>query len=88
LLYRAGGKVMAVRYSVQGDTFVPEKPRVWTASLGAATGFDLAPEGKRLVIVTPAETAQTPQRDHHVVFLFNFFDELRRRVPFEPGSNR
>jgi hypothetical protein len=29
----------------------------------------------------PVETPEAPKADHEVVFLFNFFDELRRKVP-------
>jgi len=32
-------------------------------------------------VLTPVESAQAPAADHTVVFLENFFDELRRRVP-------
>jgi hypothetical protein len=31
--------------------------------------------------VTPVESAQAPATDHTVVFLENFFDYLRQRVP-------
>ncbi len=30
--------------------------------------------------VTPVESAEAPTKEHEVVFLQNFFDELRRRV--------
>lgn len=80
LLYRAGDQIMAVEYAVSGDSFVAEKPRVWAASLGGATAFDLAPDGKRLVVLTPAVTRDAPKQEHTVVFVQNFFAELRRRV--------
>jgi eukaryotic-like serine/threonine-protein kinase len=79
LIYRAGDQLMAVRYSVNGDSFVAEKPRVWIAKLGG-TQWDLAPDGKRVAVLTPV-AAETPKPDHEVTILFNFFDELRRRVP-------
>jgi hypothetical protein len=41
----------------------------------------MAPAGKRMLVLTPVESAETPKQDHEVVFLFNFFDELRRRLP-------
>ena len=77
-------------YTVKGDTFVADKPRVWIAKVGAVaiadTGgaigvWDLAPDGKRAAVLTPVESAETPKQEHDVVFLMNFFDELRRRVP-------
>jgi serine/threonine-protein kinase len=80
LLYQAGDQILAVSYSVKGDKLVLDKPRVWAAKLGGAQ-WDLAPDGKRVVVATPVETAEAPKQEHEVVFLENFFDELRRRVP-------
>jgi hypothetical protein len=34
-----------------------------------------------VVVLTPVESAEAPTQDHEVVFLLNFFDDLRRRVP-------
>jgi dipeptidyl aminopeptidase/acylaminoacyl peptidase len=84
LVYQSGDQLMAASYAVKGDTFVAEKPRVWIAKLGGAAGYamwDLAPDGKRVAVLAPAESAEAPKQDHEVVFLENFFDELRRRVP-------
>ncbi len=80
LFYRSGDQILAASYIVTGDTFVAEKPRVWIAKLGG-TQWDLAPDGKRVAVVTPVESAEAPKQEHEVVFLQNFFDELRRRVP-------
>jgi serine/threonine-protein kinase len=80
LMYRSGDQIMAVSYTVNGDTFVPDKPRVWIAKLGG-TDWDLAPDGKRAAVVTPVESGGAPPRDNETVFLLNFFDELRRKVP-------
>ena len=30
-----------------------------------------------VAVMTPVETSEAPKADHEVVFLFNFFDELR-----------
>ena len=43
--------------------------------------WDLAPDGKRVVVIAPVESAEAPKQEHEVVFLENFFDELRRRAP-------
>jgi serine/threonine-protein kinase len=80
LLYQFQDKIMAVSYTVKGDAFVPDRPRVWIPNLGG-TGWDLHPDGKRIAVTTPMQIGEAPQQDHEVVFLFNFFDELRRRVP-------
>jgi serine/threonine-protein kinase len=78
LLYQSGDQIMAVSYVEKGDTFVPEKPRVWLAKLDGATGWDLNPDGKRVAVITPANTSET---EHEIVMWQNFFDYLRQRVP-------
>lgn len=81
LLYQSGDQIMAVTYTVKGATFVADPPRVWLAKLGG-TDWDLAPDGKRLVVLTSVQQqSAAPQQDHTVVFLQNFFDYLRQRVP-------
>lgn len=78
--------VMVAAYAVNGDSFVADKPRVWSGKqLGgvanAAKNIDLAPDGKRIVALMPVETAEGQKAQSHVIFLENFFDEVRRRVP-------
>jgi hypothetical protein len=80
LLYQSGDQIMAVAYTAKGDTLVAEKPRVWLAKLGG-TAWDLAPDGKRVAVVTPVDTPGAPKQDHEVVMVLNFFDELLRRAP-------
>jgi len=80
LVYQSRDQMMAARYTVKGDTFVAESPRVWIPKLGGPV-WGLAPDGKRVVVVTPMESAEAPKPEHVVVFLENFFDELRRKVP-------
>ena len=75
LVYRSGDQLMAVSYSVKGDTFVAEKPPGSIAKLGGAK-WDLAPDGKRVAVLIPEGTAQAPAartRDRHA-------PELRRRT--------
>jgi len=55
-------------------------PRVRIAKLGR-TRWDLAPDGKRVAVLTPMYTPGAPKKDHTVVFPQNFFDELRQRAP-------
>jgi Tol biopolymer transport system component len=87
LFYQSGDRIMAVKYTAKGNVFAPEKPRVWAANLGGATNgdgvlvFDLAPDGKRIAVEMPVATSEAPKPQHEVTFVFNFFDELRRRVP-------
>ena len=80
-------RIMVAAYKVKGDSFVADQPRVWSekriADMGSAIigNYDLAPDGKRVVALMPAETAKAQQAQNKVVFLMNFFDELRRKVP-------
>jgi hypothetical protein len=63
------------------------KPRVWSPhpvlDLGSppVRAYDLAPDGKRFVVVLNADGTADPPPVTHLTFLLNFFDDLRRRVP-------
>ena len=81
LLYRAGDQIMTVGYTVSGDSFDADKPRVWAANARGAGGFDLAPDGKRVAMFVPLATKDASPRENTVVVVQNFFDELRRRAP-------
>ena len=76
--------IMAATYTVKDDSFVADKPRMWSAMQigGSVKNVDLAFDGKRIVALMPAAEAKGSQEaQNHVVFLENFFDELRRKVP-------
>jgi Tol biopolymer transport system component/tRNA A-37 threonylcarbamoyl transferase component Bud32 len=79
ILYRSGDQVMAVTYTSTADSFSPEKPGVRATTTGSAPGFDLAPDG-RLLLIMPA-VAEGAKSEHTLMFVQNFYDELRRRVP-------
>jgi serine/threonine-protein kinase len=87
LVYQSDDQIMSASYSVKGDTLVVGKSRVWIAKVGGVpttiSTWDLAPDGKRVLVLTPVESAEAPKQEHEVVFLENFFDYLRQRVP--PG---
>ena len=76
-------RLMVASYREQGDSFVAEKPRTWStkgpAHFGTTRSYDPAPDGKQIVALMSADTPQEPHAG--VIFLLNFFDELRRRVP-------
>jgi len=71
---------MAVSFTAKGDAFVADKPRVWIPKLGG-TAIDIAPDDKRVAVITPVESASAPKNEHEIAMLVNFFDEVRRRVP-------
>jgi hypothetical protein len=79
LLYVEGERIMSVTYKVNGDTFVPDKPRVLIEKAGRQ--WDLAPDG-RVALIEPVESQSdtVPAAEHHVVFLEHFSDEVRRKV--------
>jgi hypothetical protein len=73
---------MVLDYSAYGESFIPGKPRRWSEThifmTGAFQDFDLFPDGKRAIVVeVPHSGGMRP----HPVLLFNFFDELKRRIP-------
>ncbi len=83
--YSEDRRIMVVNYTAKGDSFLPDKPRLWSEAQLADTGvmqnFDITPDGKRFVVLMPAEGAVEQKAQSHVTLLQNFFDELRRRVP-------
>jgi hypothetical protein len=77
-------RIMVANYTVKDGSFQPEKSRVWfakqLANTGLGTNFDLAPDGKRVVAVMPAEGPEPQATKSHVLLMVNFFDEVRRRM--------
>jgi serine/threonine protein kinase len=75
-------RIMVAPYIVEGNSFNVGKPRLWAERrlMPRLVGwnFDIHPDGERIVIAP--DTQETFKQDK-VVFIFNFFDELRRRVP-------
>jgi serine/threonine-protein kinase len=85
LFYRTDDqRLMVVRYRVDGGTFAAEKPRSWSgeplANTGLGSNFDLAPDGKRFVVLMPAESPEPREMQSHVKIGVNFFEEIRRRL--------
>ena len=73
-----------VDYTVEGGSFVPGKPRLWSDKQLFYTGtsnLDLAPDGRRFAVFTTPEPANDAKGNVHVTMLLNFFDELKRRLP-------
>jgi serine/threonine-protein kinase len=87
LLFTVDDQIMAVRYRFDGRTFTADAPRPWApvryATAGPTRKYDLHPDGKRAVVASPDTTSATTY--DKVVFVFNFFEELRRLLP--PGRS-
>ena len=82
----ADNQIGVAAYTVRGDSFVADKPRMWSEkplaqTLNNGSNYNLAPDGKRFVVFMPVEASKAQQAQNHVIFLENFFDELRRKVP-------
>ncbi len=85
LFYRTEDqRIMVANYTVKGESFVADKPRVWfgkqLANIGLDVNFDLAPDGKRFVVLMPADSSEPRETQSHVKIVTNFFDEVRRRM--------
>jgi serine/threonine-protein kinase len=76
--------MLVVSYTVKGKLFVADKPRVWSEKplldLGIVQNFDLTPDGTRIVALMPADDPVARAAQNQVIFLENFFDEVRRRT--------
>lgn len=86
LLYEtADQRVMVASYRSSDGSFAAEAPHPWggdpLADTGVNPGFDVAPDGERIVALLPAGRAEERQARNHVSVLLNFLDEVRRRVP-------
>jgi serine/threonine-protein kinase len=84
LLYRAPDqRIMVAPYTVEGDSFKADKPRLWSEQATAVRprdrSFDLHPDGERLAVAVPS--GQPEEKLDKVTFIFNFFDEPRRIAP-------
>jgi serine/threonine-protein kinase len=78
LFYASDEGMMMVTYTANGEAFVASNRQLWAQKKDFGF-FDLAPDGKRFVVVQP----ETPEQNGltHVTFLLNFFDELKRKAP-------
>ena len=78
------GDLMMVSYTVKGDAFVAGKPEPWSKerfqTAGTVRRFDLHPDGNRFLL-SPMPRQDTSVKQDRVVFVFNWFDELKRIMP-------
>jgi serine/threonine-protein kinase len=77
-------RLMVAPYRIERDAFTADRPRVWSErrfmlrpGLGS---FDLHPDGERFALAAAPENDRAIRQDK-LVFVFNFFDELRRLAP-------
>lgn len=92
LLYATpDNRINVVSYAAEADSFAADKPRRWSdvqfsprptsrVIHGIERSFDLHPDGER-VAIAPVPASQNRGKQDNVIFVFNFFDKLRRIAP-------
>ncbi|HUE86993.1 MAG TPA: protein kinase, partial [Vicinamibacterales bacterium] len=90
LFYRTSDdRLMVAAYGVEGAQFKPGAVRPYAAEAVLSNAaetlglYDVSPIDGRVLAVMPAERSGVVPARHHLVFLQNFLDELRRLVPTE-----
>jgi hypothetical protein len=69
---------VVVDYTVNGDSFVPGKPRLGPKSDFLSRYFKLVPGPGRQAL---RGADSRGMQEHEIAMLLNLFDELRRKVP-------
>ena len=80
----ADNRIMVVEYSVDGDSFIIRKRRLWSDRrlfYDGRLNLALHPDGKHFAVFEPPKTPEPERNSVQVTFLLNFFDYLRRRIP-------
>ncbi len=86
LIYRTPDqRIMAVSYTVEGNSFKPDRPRTWAEAAIVDRGpqnrnYDLHPDGQRVAVFKVTERDDEGKLDR-ATLIFNFFNELRRIAP-------
>jgi serine/threonine-protein kinase len=86
LFFREPGtqQIMVASYTTAGDSFRADKPRVWAPGRSLPRprmrSYALHPDGERVAIAAATDPRMAGAQNK-VVFIFNFFDELRRLAP-------
>jgi serine/threonine protein kinase len=79
------GRIMVMSYSTPGDSFVAERPRVWSPQPVFMTeqfsNLDLSPDSKRFAAFPNPDERDKRDAATRLSVLQNFFDEVSRRVP-------
>ena len=77
-------RLMVTSYRAEGDVFATDKPQVWVDRRfilrPGFISFALHPDGQRFALAAAPENDSALRQDK-LMFIFNFFDELRRLAP-------
>jgi serine/threonine-protein kinase len=81
-------RLMVAPYRITGDSFAADKPRSWADVMfapGQYRRYDIHPDGTRAAISKdPGAPIET--RTDSLIFVLNFFDELRRLTAASPSN--
>ena len=72
-------KIEVATYTASNDSFRSDKPRLWSPGQFTERNFDLHPDGTRFAVLKASANNQSPPINK-VIFILNFFEELRRKV--------
>jgi len=79
------GHIMVADCAAKGDSFEAGKPRLWSPKRIGSTfpyvNLSLHPDGKRFLVFPTVEGPGEAESGVNAVFVLNFFDELKRRIP-------
>jgi Tol biopolymer transport system component len=87
IIYRGPGGLTVVSYSASDGSFRADKPRIWAPSNfsdranNPNLGFSPGPDGKRVALLKSVDADTPPPAHNKVSLIFNFFVELRTKVP-------
>jgi hypothetical protein len=73
---------MVASYTAEGSSFIADKPRIWSERRFITRDgrpFDLHPDGERFALAA-ADANETALKQDKLIFIFNFFEELKRLV--------
>jgi len=81
-----GQQIMVVSYAVDHDVFLADQPQLWSDARfmrrPRQMSIALHPDGARFAVAAAAG-AEAAANQGKLVFVFNFFDELRRIAPVQ-----
>ena len=75
-------RLMVASYVIEGGVFQVDKPRIWSERrfmTRPGRAFDLHPDGERFAL--DAAESEAAVKQDRLIFVFNFFEELKRLVP-------
>ncbi|MBI4264860.1 MAG: serine/threonine-protein kinase [Acidobacteria bacterium] len=85
LFYQQGRSLVGVRVE-KGETWTARPPvslfeGPYVFASGGNAGYDVAPDGRRFLMIKPADTAAPPGPPPTLVVVQHWLEDLRRRVP-------